>query len=292
MTPPFTLHERPDLDDPVLVVMLLGWIDAGTAAATAMGVLQAELPTRRVATFDGDTFLDYRARRPLMQLREGVNTNLVWPEIRLDAAKDTQGHDILLLTGHEPDMAWRLFCDATVGLAVDLGVRMMVGLGAYPFAAPHTRASRLSITAGSSELADTLPYLRSSVDVPAGIEAALEHGFTGAGIPALGLWAQVPHYVANYPYPGAAVALLDGLAQVADIHLTGSAVRTEADAHRTQLDTLVANSEEHLTMVRQMEQAYDADVGAGAGRGSFEGPLPTGDELAAELERFLREQGK
>jgi hypothetical protein len=289
VTAPFVLHEQPQLDDPVLVVMLLGWIDAGTAGATAMGVLQGELAGRRIATFDGDTFIDYRARRPLLQLREGVNTNLVWPELRLDAARDPEGHDVLLLTGHEPDMAWHLFCDAMVGLAADLGVRKAVGLGAYPFAAPHTRPSRLSITAATPEVAATVPYLRNSVDVPAGIEAALERRFAEADIPALGLWAQVPHYVANYPYPAAAVSLLQGLREVAGVSVSGTALADEATAHRQQLDTLVANSDEHVTMVHQLEQVYDAESES---QPDISGPLPTGDELAAELERYLREQGK
>src|SRR4029079_17010042 len=105
--------------------------------------------------------------------------------------------------------------DRAAGMAVDLGTRMMVGLGAYPFATPHSRPSRLSITANSPEVAGSLPYVRNSIDVPAGIEAALERRFAEIGVPAVGLWAQVPHYVSNVPYPNGSVALLEGLGEVA-----------------------------------------------------------------------------
>jgi hypothetical protein len=290
VTEPVTIHEQPELDEPVLVTMLVGWIDAGAAAATAMTVLENELAARPVATFDSDTFIDYRARRPTMLLRDGVNTDLVWPDTRLLAGRDSAGHDVLLLTGHEPDANWRLFVDRATGMAVDLGTRMMVGLGAYPFATPHSRPSRLSITANSPQVAGSLPYLRNSLDVPAGIEAALERRFAEVGLPALGLWAQVPHYVSNVPYPGASVALLDGLSEIAGVQTEGVALHNDAAAHRTRLDELVKQSDEHVAMVQQLETAYDAASIEPSPTGLL-GPLPTGDELAAELERFLRDQG-
>ncbi|HKA04552.1 MAG TPA: PAC2 family protein [Acidimicrobiales bacterium] len=290
MTEPVTIYEQPELDEPVLVTMLVGWIDAGAAAATAMSVLENELAARPVATFDSDTFIDYRARRPTMQLRDGVNTDLVWPDTRLMAGRDSAGHDVLLLTGHEPDSNWRLFVERATGMAVEFGTRMMVGLGAYPFATPHSRPSRLSITANSPQVAGSLPYLRNSLDVPAGIEAALERRFAEIGLPALGLWAQVPHYVSNVPYPGASVALLDGLSEVAGVQTEGVALHNDAAAHRTRLDELVKQSDEHVAMVRQLETAYDAASTEPSPTGLL-GPLPTGDELAAELERFLRDQG-
>jgi proteasome assembly chaperone (PAC2) family protein len=291
MTDPFVVHEEPELEEPVLVTMLVGWIDAGAAAATAMTVLENELAARPVATFDADTFIDYRARRPTMVLRDGVNTDLVWPDTRLLAGRDSSGHDVLLLTGHEPDANWRLFVDKAAGMAVDLGTKMMVGLGAYPFTTPHSRPSRLSITANSAEVAGSMSYLRNSIDVPAGIEAALERRFAELGLPAVGLWAQVPHYVSNVPYPGASVALLDGLAEVAGVATEGVALRNDAVAHKTRLDELVKQSDEHVAMVRQLEEAYDASLDESSTTEGLLGPLPTGDELAAELERYLRDQG-
>jgi len=292
----YEVVDEPEVDRPVLVVMLQGWIDAGVAAATAVGILDKQLDTTEVVRFDGDTFLDYRARRPVMELREGVNTGLVWPRIVLKAGKDRDGRDVLVLTGHEPDMAWRRFCELVGDLARRYGVRLAVGLGAYPFASPHTRPSRVSITAGSEAVAASLPYLKNSVDVPAGIEAALEVHFASLGIPAVGLWAQVPHYAANFPYPGATLSLLAALSDVAEVSVDLNRAIREADQHRAKLDELVQGSEEHLTMLRQMEAAYDAEAASGAATPPAVAtptgePLPSGDEIAAELERFLRDQG-
>ncbi len=297
MPEPFVLHERPDLSEPVIIAALAGWIDAGGAAQAAMGVLASELDARTIATFDDDTFIDYRARRPVMELRDGVNTNLVWPTIELMAGRDSTGKDALLLTGHEPDAAWRHFVDLTASLAIDFGTRMMVGLGAYPFATPHSRPSRLSVSCSSPEVAASLAYLKNSVDVPAGVQAALERAFGDRGVPAVGLWAQVPHYVAASPYPPAAVALLTGLSEVTGLTLDAAELREEAVRHRARLDELVANNPDHVAVLRQLESIYDegqpdhwpANLGGLAPLTA--GDLPSGEELAAELERFLREQG-
>jgi len=300
MTEPYVLHERPVLVEPALVTVLAGWIDAGGAAQAAIAALVEQLDVRTIATFDDDTFIDYRARRPVMELRDGVNTGLVWPSIELFAGRDAGGHDLLLLTGHEPDAAWHRFVDATTELCVDLGTRMMVGLGAYPFATPHSRPSRLSLTTPSADLAARLPYLTNSVDVPAGVQAALEQGFAERGVPAVGLWAQVPHYVAALSYPPATAALLAGLAAVTGLDVETGELQEEARRHQDRLDELVSNNPEHLAVLRQLESAYDEGetqqgtglAGPEAGRPPLtSGDLPTGDELAAELERYLREQG-
>ena len=217
--PLYELHSRPTLDSPALVVALEGWIDAGLGAAAAAQALVADLHPTAIATFDADRLLDYRARRPVMHLRDGVNTSLTWPGIELYAAKDHADRDVLMLLGHEPDSLWKLFTEQVVALARDFGTRLVVGLGAYPFAAPHTRPSRLSTTANSTELAERLGYLRNSVDVPAGVEAAIERSCAEIGLPAVGLWAQVPHYAAAMPYPPASIALIDGLGQAAGLSL-------------------------------------------------------------------------
>jgi hypothetical protein len=283
----YELLTEPELVSPTLVVMLAGWIDAGGAAQAAMEALDAEVGTEIVAVFDPDKFIDFRARRPTMHLRDGVNTHLDWPQIIVKAGRDRTGRDLLLLMGHEPDSAWHAFGAAVVSLAAELDVRMLVGLGAYPFATPHTRPTRLSITASTSAVADGHPYLRSTLDVPAGVESALEAAFARAGRPALGLWAQVPHYVANMPYPAASVALLDALHDVADITSDPVGLRNDATIQRQRLDELVAANDEHVAMVRQLETAYDEVPGQTATPQN----LPSGDELAAELERYLRDQG-
>ncbi|MBI5089153.1 MAG: PAC2 family protein [Actinobacteria bacterium] len=288
--PTYRLHEPlPALDAPVLVVMLTGWIDASGAAAAAMATVEEATSTRPVATFNGDVFLDYRARRPTMELREGVNTRLDWPEIVLRVGQDAAGHDVLLLTGPEPDASWRWFADVVAGLSVELGVRLAVVLGAYPFASPHTRPSRLSCTSPSAELVESVPFIKNSVDVPAGMGAVLEHALVDRGVPAIGLWAQVPHYLATMSYPAASAALLDGLAQLTAIRVDTGALLREAEVQRGRIDQLVAANTEHQAMIEQLEAAYDQiDQPGGT---MWSGSIPTADELGAEVERFLREQG-
>ncbi len=292
MNEPYTWIERPGVVDPVLVVMLLGWIDAGGAAAGAMAVLEQELDARPILRFDPDTFIDFRARRPLLQLRDGVVDHMIWPVTELKVGRDPVGHDVLLLTGQEPDSAWHRFLDGVLEVAAQLGVVNVVGLGAYPFATPHSRPSRLSVTSGSADVAADLPFLKNSVDVPAGISAAIEARFTEHGIPSFGLWAQVPHYVAAAAYPAATVALLSGLNESVGIVTEAVTVRQEAIAQRAQLDQLVSANADHVAMLRQLEELYDAEQSPPrGGPGIVPADLPSGDELAAELERFLRDQG-
>jgi hypothetical protein len=286
---PYVLHQPlPSLDRPVMVVMLTGWIDASSAGAAAMATVQEEWSVRPLATFDGDTFIDYRARRPTMELREGVNVRLLWADIELHVGRDSAGHDVLTLSGPEPDSQWRRFADVVSTLAVDLGVRQMIVLGAYPFAAPHTRDPRLSSSSPSADLVDSVPYLKNSVDVPAGMGAVLEHAFSDKGIPALGIWAQVPHYVSAMSYPAATLALLTGLQDVAGLHIDASALRQETAIQRQRLDQLVASNDEHRAMVSQLEEIYDQAKQQTDLLGT--GGIPTGDELAAEFEQFLRDQ--
>lgn len=290
MSAAYEVHgELPPLDRPVLVVMLTGWIDASGAAAAAMSAIEDECDSQPVATFDSDTFIDYRARRPVMELREGVNTRLVWSDIELKVGTDTGGRPVLTLTGPEPDANWKAFARAVTELALRLDVYQMVALGAYPFATPHTRASRLSSSSPSADVIASVPYLKNSVDVPAGVSAVLEHALTEAGIASLGIWVQVPHYVSAMSYPGASVALLDGLREVTGISIGAGDLAREADIQRARIDQLVAGNDEHGSMVRQLETAYDAFVDEqGPGLGTPD--LPSGDDIAAEFERFLRDQ--
>jgi len=287
--------EVPDLHEPVLVVMLTGWIDASGAAAAAMTALEAECDATPLVAFDDDVFIDYRARRPVLELRNGVNTRLVWSTPQLKLGRDPHGHDVLLLSGPEPDMSWRRFTGVIGDLAGQLGVVRMAALGAYPFAAPHTRPPRLTATSPSADVLAELPFRLSSIDVPAGMSAALEWELQERGIPSVGVWAQVPHYVASMAYPAASVALLEGLATTAGISIDAVELRQEAEQQRQRLDQLVATNEEHQAMVTQFERMYDAteeasDVDTAGVDGGLE--MRTGDELAAEVERFLREQGK
>lgn len=281
----------PDLDSSLLIVMLSGWIDASSAAAVAMELLISATNAKTLVTFDADAFIDYRARRPTMELRDGVNTKLIWSTPQLLLGYDAKGKPVLLLTGPEPDCRWQHFADVVSELAVALGVRRMLGIGAYPIATPHTRAVQVSCSSPSPEVITSLPYLKSSLDVPAGMEAALEHAFAERNIEALGLWAQVPHYVASMAYPAASAALLGAVCDSGDISLDISGIRQQAALQRERLDQLVRANPEHAAMLAQLEQAFDeSHSGNGTLTTGFGGaPLPSGDELAAELEQFLRE---
>lgn len=284
----------PTLEEPVLVVMMSGWIDASGAAAAAMVTLDRETGATPLVTFDDDTYIDYRARRPTLELRDGVSTRLVWSAPELKVGRDLNGRDVLLLSGPEPDMAWHRFAATIADLAEQLAVSKMTALGAYPFAAPHTRPPHLSVTSPSPEVVAGVPFRTSSVDVPAGMAAALEHSVWERGIPSLGIWSQVPHYVATMSYPAASVALLEGLSTATGVAVEAAELRREAVLQRERLDQLVEGNDEHQAMVAQFERLYDAaDQHPPAGR-PLEGELElrSGDEIAGEIERFLRDQGK
>ncbi len=283
------LVTEPMLHEPVLLVMLTGWIDAAGAAAAAADAFSSECETSPILRFDDDTFIDYRARRPVMALRDGVNTDLTWSTIELRAGRSSSGRDVLVLVGPEPDMAWRRFAQLVGDISVELGVTQMVALGAYPFAAPHTRTPRLSCSSPSTDVLANVTFARSSVDVPAGIAAVLEHALHARKIPTLGIWAQVPHYVVAMPYPAASVALLDGLTEVTGIELSAAELRTAVPAQRNRIDATIEGNAEHLAMLRQLEELHDAATDDGdIGGPSIE--MRSGDELADEIQAFLRDQ--
>lgn len=283
MSAAYERHPHRPLVDPVLVMALDGWIDAGSAAAGAGAAILTGLEVEPIATFDVDELLDHRARRPVVTLVAGVNEGLSWPSIELGAAHDLNGRDLLVLAGPEPDHSWRAFAHAVLALAEELGVTMMLGLGAYPAAVPHTRPTQLSITANSEELAGRWSYLRGTLEVPAGTQAVIERFAEDRGIDAVTLWAQVPHYASAGPYPAASLALLAGAEAVTGLALPRSDLPAEADDVRGRLEAAVAGNQEHTAMVRGLE--VEADEAEGTAE------LPSGDELAAELERFLRDEG-
>ncbi len=288
MSPLFELHERPELDSPVLIIATDGWIDAGMAAKLALGQVLDRFEDGTIATFDTDDLLDHRARRPTVHIIEGVNTALSWPSLELLAGTDQHGSDVVLLAGAEPDHRWRAFSDAVVDLALEMGVRLVLGLGAYPAPTPHTRPSKLASTATTRELAEAVGFIGGAIDVPGGVQAAIERRCADVGLPAVGLWAQVPHYAAGMPYPAAAISLLDGLEAVGGLRFDPGDLVEDAASTRERLDQLISANREHQDMVEQLEREWDARAASQSAAG--DGPLPTGDELAAEVERFLREQ--
>ena len=284
--PLYEIASQPQLDAPPLLIALEGWIDAGLAAAAAMAHLRPSTDSTLVAAFDTEELIDHRARRPTMHLVDGVNTGLTWPSIELRAGRDLDGKDVLLLAGPEPDMRWRAFAADVVALAQELGVRIAIPLGAYPAPVPHTRAGRIATSATTQELANRVGNVQGNLDVPAGIHAALERAFADAGTPAVGVWAQVPHYAAGMAYPLASAQLVDAAAAAAGVRLDSSALHEAGRVLRSRLDELVGANPEHVQMLRGLEASYDAEA--------TEAPtslLPTGEQLASEIEQFLRDEG-
>lgn len=283
------LHEIvdwPDTHEAVLVLGLDGWIDAGYAAAGAVAHLQSALDTSVVATFDTEALLDFRARRPVMHLVEGVTQGLTWPTLELRHGRDLDGRDVLLLTGAEPDVQWKTFSAEVTGLAMQLGATVAIALGAYPNPVPHTRPGRLSASGASAELVERVATsTRATIDVSAGLNAVIGHRCHELGVPHVTLWAQVPQYASAMAYPAASTLLLETLEEIAGVRVDLTPLVAAAAVVRDNLDELVGANPDHVAMVRQLEEHYDAMV-------NEPNRLPSGDDLAAEVERYLREVGR
>src|SRR5919206_2375427 len=215
----YKLHSHGELESPVLLLATESWTDAGLGAQAAIAHVLATIPTDVLATFTADSLIDFRSRRPIVRISDGVVESLSWPEIQLRAGRDSAGRSLLVLVGPEPDMAWHAFVRAGVDLATELEVRLVAGLGAYAAPVPHTRPVRLMAIATRPELAAQVGVVPGTAEMPAGIQTALQEGFAAAGVPAFGVWARVPHYLAATPYPAAAAALVDALASVAGLAL-------------------------------------------------------------------------
>ena len=217
-----------------------------------------------------------------MHIVDGVSTGIDWPKIDISAGRDANDRDVLILSGAEPDHNWRAFTTAVVDLADRFGVRRAVAMGAYPAAVPHTRPSRLTITSPTVDLARSNEQ-QATLDVPAGMAAVLEQALDAAGIEALTLWAQVPHYIPPGPYPAATQALIEGLEESAGVTVASGELGERALATRNRLDELVSDEASHKAMLSELERQHDQ-------LGHDGETLPTSDELAAEVEQFLRSQ--
>jgi proteasome assembly chaperone (PAC2) family protein len=285
----FELHSHRSLESPVLLLATESWVDAGLGAQAAIAYILEAIPTEVLATFSADELIDFRSRRPVVRISDGVVDHVSWPEVQLRAGRDAAGRDVLVLAGPEPDLAWHAFVRAVVDLATQLGVRLVVGLGAFAAPVPHTRPVSLMAIATMAELAAQVGVVPGSAEMPAGIQTALQEGFAAAGVPAIGVWARVPHYLAAIPYPAASAALVDALAAVAGLELDAGDLHAAADSTLSHINEIIANSEEYRALVRRLEAAFDGELTTPPDFSD----LPTGDDLAAELERFLRgEQGE
>lgn len=273
------------MDSPVMLVCLDGWVDAGRVLERTV---KAVIGTASIllASFDTDELVDYRSRRPLMHVDDGINVGVDWPAIELLACRDLDGRDVVVLSGVEPDRSWKAFAEAVVTMAQALGVRLIMTLGAYPAATPHTRDVTLSAIGTTPKLVEQVGFLRGKLDVPAGVQAGIERAAASAGVPSVGLWAPVPHYAAAEPFPPAVVAILNGLETVGDRRFLTSGLYSEADAVLDRLEAMQNADEDRRQMVSNLESHADHVANAHPTQ------LPSGDELAADFARFLEDNSE
>jgi proteasome assembly chaperone (PAC2) family protein len=273
----YTLVEAEELVLPSMIVALDGWVDAGSAATVAAATVAEG--GRVVATFDADAIFDYRARRPTLAIVDGRPASLAWPELTIRARRIAE-HDLLVLTGSEPDYRWHELSGDIVDLARRLGVAEWISLGAIPAAVPHTRPVPILGTASEPGLlrAGVQPGPDGTLRVPAAAISVLDIAVSKAGIPSVGYFAQVPHYISG-PYPSASIELLQVLGRHLGLELDSGTLTEEARLMRVRLDAAAAREETTKTYVERLEAMVD------------EARLPSGGDLITEIERFLREGG-
>jgi hypothetical protein len=292
--PPEELFELepglPDLSGSVVIELLDGFVDAGAARRLARDQLFAAGDSTPVATFDVDLLHDYRARRPPMLFVEDHWESYEAPSLEIRQLTDESGTPYLVLVGSEPDVMWERFTAAVLMLVERLGVRLVVGTNAIPMAVPHTRPIGITAHSSRKELIEGYAPWVSSVTVPGSASHLLEHRLAEAGRDSMGFAVHVPHYLAQAAYPPAAEALLRALSRATGLSLPTGGLDEASRETQASIAGLVAQSEELGELVRTLETQYDAIVANRGASLTEAGSLPTGDELGAELERFLAEQ--
>jgi hypothetical protein len=292
------LHDAttPVRPDPALVIAFDGWTDAGEGGTRAAAHLLTRSPVQELGIFDPDALYDYRGRRPTLQIDRGLLRDVRWPELRLHHLAPSSGPDLLVVTGPEPDLGWRALAADLIALADQLGVNRYVGLGSVPGPLPHTRPVQLVCTSNDAQLLERLGAPHEQMVVPTSAQVAIEAELAAHGLTTLGMWVRIPHYVAG-PYPEATRALLERLSAQLGTPVDLTELDVEIEENRRRLDVASSTSEEVREHVTQLERLYDAEaVGAAGplgidtqrGRPITDVDVPTGDELAAEIERFLR----
>jgi predicted ATP-grasp superfamily ATP-dependent carboligase len=287
------VDEIPDLGNPVLIQALTGFVDAGGATRLAREQLLKNESTKVVAKFDIDALLDYRSRRPSMTFMEDHWESYEEPDLNLYVAYDQQDTPFLLLGGMEPDLAWERFTAAMIDLYRRMNVKLSVGFNSIPMAVPHTRPAGITAHASSKELiAGYEPWLQR-VQVPASAGHLLEYRLGQVGLDAMGFAVHVPHYLAQTDYPAAAEMLLTSVSRTTGLLFPTDDLRESAVAVREEVDRQIAENPDAVELVESLEQQYDAFTRgrtSGANLLASSGPLPTAEELGAELERFLAGQ--
>ena len=267
------------LTSPVIIAAFEGWNDAGEAASGVINHLSLAWQATPAGAIDPEDYYDFQVTRPVTEVAEGRTERLIWPTTRLLAAKqEATDRNLLLVHGIEPNMRWRGFCSELVTSFSELGIELVVLLGALLADSPHTRPVPVAAAASDPALAADLRAEPVNYKGPTGIVGVLQHACADAGIPAVSLWASVPHYVAQPPCPKATLALIRGIEDVLDVSLPLADLPQEARAWERGVDELAEQDTEVADYVRTLEEAKDAtDL-----------PQASGDAIAREFERYLR----
>jgi len=273
----YTLTSEPALRAPVLILALDGWVDAAAAATTAANQIAED--GEQIATFDMDLLIDYRARRPVLDIVDGDLKSLAWSELTARYAR-AGDRDLVVLTGAEPDFRWRELSDAVYDLCGRLRVVESVTLGSLGLAVPHTRPTQITATASRPDvLGPDDQRTEGLLRVPAAAVSVIEMNLRDHGIPTVGFFAQTPHYV-TATYAPAVLGLIERLGRHLGVELPVGSLAADAASQREQLDRIVEQRVEIKEYVERLEAAYQPGWS-----------IPSADELGAEIERFLRRQG-
>jgi proteasome assembly chaperone (PAC2) family protein len=265
----------PELRAPVLVLVLTGWVDAGGAGASAAQALADQLGSGRVfARYDLSDLVDLQQTRPTVAMADGETRTVSWPVIEFIAGR--AGRDVVLCVGPEPSLRWPTITREIIDVAKRLGVERAFSLGAMPAVVSHRRPTPVLATATSHSLAQEAGALRTDYRGPTGLQTVLQVALGDAGIPAVGLWAQVPHYVSGNPSPPATRALLSRLRELAGVESDLAELDDECETYVEKVEEGLADRPDVAELVEAIESEHP--------------PLPTADELASEIERFLRDQ--
>jgi proteasome assembly chaperone (PAC2) family protein len=279
-------YERPALERPVMIAAFRGWNDGGQAATLAAGYLARQWEADKFADIDPELFVDFQATRPNVSLDEGETRHIEWPENAFFRARiPGTDRDAVLLIGVEPNYRWRTFTEIVGEVAGDLGIELVVTLGALLADVPHTRAAPVTGAATDPKLVDELGLQLSRYEGPTGIVGVLLDAFRRGGIPAVSLWAAVPHYVSLAPSPRAARALCERLATVLAVSIDVSELADAEESYVDQVSQAVASDTDTAAYVEELEQRADSLDWL-----EESGSLPSGEALAAEIARFLRER--
>jgi proteasome assembly chaperone (PAC2) family protein len=277
------IDRRPELTRPVLIAAFRGWNDGAQAATLAAGFLAKTWGAERFAELDPEDFFDFQATRPHVSLEEGLTRRIDWPETAFYHARpDGLDRDVVLLLGIEPNLRWRTFSELLIGLAAELGVELMITLGALLADVPHTRPAPVTGSATDDELVERLGLSASRYEGPTGIVGVLHDACRQAEIPSASLWAAVPHYVSLTPSPRGALALCERLGSLIGVEVDADELEEAARSYEEQVSEAVASDEETAAYVDELERRAD--------QLEETTDLPSGDALAAELTRFLRER--